>query len=520
MIKNKKYSFAQWMVLVLAIMFGVQCLSIFLCNVFWSPKNPDCDMAMLYVHTIEMWRNKTLLIPDWMYLTSLELDCPALFAALFFGITGNIYLAYGLSHMCILGIFAWTFFRIFRGRGNAMYPLLCLNLITIPYGIGQLDYFNMTFFNGGQYAIKILLPLMLISILLELKEKWNVRKILFAVLYFLLLFISSLSSGIYVFACGVFPVFVGYVVWAICGKEKLERMFIGCGILNLAVVGVGFLLNKGFVADASNARGMNMTLCSIWDIKDNVSNCFWGIFELFKGVTYNDATAVMSYHGINILLRMAFVIFLLVCGVCMARRCIRKEADTLSVLLICIFLWNTFILCVCKTQYGSPTFEYRYHLVGVIPLLCVMAIMLLEWFEKSDIQWKYLGAAGGLLVLLVLNATSYKAVFDTETDTIALRAICDYAADEEIETVYFLDSTTDSELCRLLDYENASYLYATGEGTSLAYNYYASCTGGPIEQDNMVLVADTRYREAGDTLELAGQTYNYVMTVGSYNIYR
>lgn len=515
--KGKKYG---WMVLALAVLFGVQCLSILLCNVFMTPKNLDCDMAMLYVHTIEMWKNKTLLIPDWMYLTSLELDCPALFATLFFGITGNIYLAYGLSHMCILGIFAWTFFRIFRGWGNALYPLLCLNLITIPYGIGQLDYFNMTFFNGGQYAIKVLLPLMLVSILLNGKVKWDVKGILYAALYFILLFVSGLSSGIYVFACGIFPVFMGFFVWSLYNRQRLGRFFVGCGVLNLAVVAVGLLMNKFFLAGASNARGMNMTLCSIWDIKDNITNCFWGIFELFEAVTYNDATAVMSYHGINILFRMAFVILMLGCAVCMVRRCIRKEADTLSVLLLCIFLWNTFILCVCKTQYGSPTFEYRYHLVGVIPLLCVMAIWLVEEFEKCDLQWRNLGAACCLLVLLVLNATSYKAVFDAETDTTILQAICDYAKGEQIETVYFLDSTTDSELCRLLDYENVSYLYATGGGTSLAYNYYGSCTGAPIEQENMILVADTRYREAGETLELAEQTYHYVMTVGTYNIYR
>lgn len=520
MIKNKKYSFAQWAVLALAIMFGVQCVFIFLSNVFLGPKNLDCDMSMLYVHTIEMWRNKTLLIPDWKYLTSLELDCPALLAVLFFGITKNIYLAFGLSHLCILGIYTWTFFRIFRGQENAMYPLLCLNLITIPYGIGQLDYFNMMFFNGGQYAIKVLLPLMMVSIMPELKEKQNGKGILFQVLYFVLLFISSMSSGIYVFACGIFPLFAGYVVWALYRKQKIEREFLCYGFLNLAVVAAGFLLNSRFAESASNARGMSMTLCNIYNIKDNVRNCFWGIFELFEGVTYNDGTAVMSYHGINILLRMVFVIFLLVCGISMARKCIRKEEDTLSVLLMCVFVWNTFILCVCKTQYGSPTFEYRYHLVGVIPLLCAVAIMLLKWFEKSDMEWKYWGAVGFFCVLVVLNATSYKAVLEAESDTTALQAICDYAADEEIEKVYFLDSTSDSEKCRLLDYENATYLYATGEGKSLAYNYYASCTGEPIEQENVILVADTRYREAGDILELAGQTYNYVMTVGTYNIYQ
>ena len=518
----KNMTFKKWLVLVLAILFAAQAVSIFLCNVFWSSKNLDCDMAMLYVHTIEIWRSKSLLVPDWSYLTSLELDCPALLAALFFGITDNIYVAFGLANLCILGLYAWTLFRLFRGRGGAMYSLLCLNLICIPYGIGQLEYFNMTFFNGGQYGIKVLLPLMLVSIVLELKEGWSLRKLPFWLLYFVLLFISGLSSGIYVFACGIFPVLAGYVIYRLYYNLKMEKLFMVVGALSLVVTGVGFYLNHIYSAYATNARGMSMSLCSIWGIKDNVSSCFWGIFELFDAVTYTDGIAVMSYEGINILLRMLFVLFLLVCGIRVGSKCLKKEADSTYFMLLCVFLWNTFILCVCKTQYGAATFEYRYHLIGMIPLLCVAAKSLLDWYQRNGehFRLKYMWAAVCLMALLVLNFTSYRAVLQSEKDYSDLQAICDYVVLEGVETVYFLDDTTDSEICRLLDHKNASYLFATGEGTSLAYNYYADCTGGAVEPGNAIFAADTRKREVGDTMDYLGHTLQYEVTIGAYKLYR
>ena len=43
----------------------------------------DYDAAKLFYHTLCMWREKTLLIPDWLYMTTGEWDCASLPAILF-----------------------------------------------------------------------------------------------------------------------------------------------------------------------------------------------------------------------------------------------------------------------------------------------------------------------------------------------------------------------------------------------------------------------------------------------------
>ena len=55
------------------------------------------DAGKAYTHMMAMWDSGTLLVPDWKYITTMELDCTTLLALPVYGLTGNPILAYWLG---------------------------------------------------------------------------------------------------------------------------------------------------------------------------------------------------------------------------------------------------------------------------------------------------------------------------------------------------------------------------------------------------------------------------------------
>ena len=128
-------------------------------------------------------------------------------------------------------------------------------------------------------------------------------------------------------------------------------------------------------------RGAGMILVSVFQIIANVFGCFAGIFELFGGISHelNVDVAVLSPEGVGILLKAVLVHTFIICGIVGFIKILRKKADLRLVLLLSVFIWNMFVLLATKTQAGSPTYEYRYHIIGMLPLICASVIILLSY---------------------------------------------------------------------------------------------------------------------------------------------
>lgn len=513
---REKHLNLNYIIILLGAILLVQIFLVAFCNLALSERNIDCDSAKIYVHAIEMWRNRKIVIPDWSHLTTLELDCSLLFAVPLYGLTGNIYLSFGISNLIILFLFVWTIFELFPSKVE--YALLCANLVCIPYGIGQLDYFNMMFFNYSPYAFKVLLPLMLIVLLIntEGSKKVDKKAFLFISVYFILLFITSFSSGIYAFVSGIFPVFVGYLAYKMYYRQKISVKAVTYCVGTLFSTVIGFFMN--LVYDI-NAKGNSMELCSInnGELKDNISSCVLGMFELFRGVAY-DNVKILSFAGIDILARMFFVLLMLICGALMLYRILKHKAAMLPAMLLCIFIWNTFILCVSKTQYGLPTFEYRYHLVGMIPLLFIAAIIMLDSFKSSN----YIFTGFLVLALLFLAVTSYRQVIKSHKDVGNLQLICVYAEQVNADKVYFMNNSTNPEICRLLDTDNAVYLSVDKEnGNVYLFSYYKRYTQEPVQFEDAILVVDIyTYHDYESSFQLFGHDYELVHQIGQYSLYQ
>ena len=343
--------------LSLIIILAVQFCLIMYSNLTMIEKNLDCDTGKLFNHIAEIWRQKQLLLPNWDYLTTLEWDCSSLFALPFYVLTGDIILSFG--------------FYLFKGE-DALYPLLCANLLIIPYRVGMLDYYNMLFFGGAQYIIKASLPLILIGIIIRteylstvggmsvrkwksiIPQKTDVSDWIISVVYLALVLLTSISSGPYVIVCGLFPacaVYIGYKFWR---WEKVPFYTIILMIMTVILALTGWKVNE-IIMDG--ARGNNMNFCSVYQLLGNVASCFFGMFELFGGATENTMLPILSVAGIQLLAKCGLVLIMLVAGVAMLVQW-KKEVSLKAeigqsieknqlrpFLLISVFVWNLFSVC-------------------------------------------------------------------------------------------------------------------------------------------------------------------------------
>lgn len=504
-----------WEYILLAFLVLQVCLIAYT-NFTRMESNIDCDSAKLFVHAIEMWRNGTIIIPAWTGVSTLELDCSTLLALPIYGLTKNIYFSYAVANIAFLTILISVIFYLFDRENTLLYPLLSAILVSIPYQMGMLEYFNMLYFNGSQYIIKVTIPILFLALLLHadaLKEnkKNKIKFIVFSVIGGILLFVSALSSGVYIFLCGILPIMAGSMLWRLFKNQKIKWTYISTIAVTIIVFGSGYICNHLFHI---SEKGSSMQFVVYGDLIDNILRCVIAVFEVFGGVAYYEIN-ILSFEGLSILARIVLVIALLVCIFTVKI----KEAKEIQVGLLLIFIWNTFILCVCNTIYGFVTFEYRYHLIGMIPVLCLSSKVFLDWIKglRPSLQ-KAIGVSG-ILFITVLMITSYKAILTKEDPNVECREICNYAEEQGIDYVYFLYESQAPEICRLIDHENALYFQLMNEGNIYVFDYYEKYDQHPMIAENFIVICDNDIHDFGDNMEIFGYKFGRSRIIGTKSVY-
>ena len=502
----------------LVVLLIIQVFLIVLSNLVLIEQYLDCDNAKLLKHIILMWQEKTIGIPQWTYTTTLEWDCTTLFALPLYGLTKNIYLACTVSNLAFVLILIRVIFFIFKDC-EPLYPLLCANLICIPYRVGMLDYYNMLFFAGAQYIVKILIPLLLIGILLFAEQKKHLGRNrsfwLYSSFYLVLLAVSSASSGVYVAACGLVPILAVYLGYKFLKWERVSFpifVLIGLSVLNVLM---GMKVNERLMG---GTRAESMVFCSVQQMLVNVSSCFFGLFELMGGNTAEPGVAVLSLDGIIMLSKCCLTVVLLVCGITAFIKCIKKQGDLRLILLLSVFIWNYFVLNITYVRAGSTTYEYRYHLMGMIPLICVAVVVILKWFRTLRMvqqKWMFVCAFS---VLFIFCSLVFWELFARGEQNASLKELVSYMEDIEVDTVFMYDGGYDADICRLLD-EDHLYLYVGDDGFTWVHDYYSKYVDTQMQTENaIVAVLDEEY-DMGDSFEIGGHSMVRYDTVGGRSLY-
>ena len=342
----------------------------------------DPDAAKVFYHTAQFWKQKTLLIPDWDYMTTAEWDCSSLLALPVYAVTQNIFLSFSLSNIINLLLFVYILFSLLKNchvsRNTAF---LTIAFMLIPFDWGSLSYSNVLFFGAGQYIYKTLLPLWLLNLMtspVSRKSLYGIKLCFFFALYL----ISIISSGIYVFICGVFPVLL-FDLWGYVKDRKdiFKGLILPAIVLILTALGLYLqrLFNLETLSDS-------MTLVLLKNFAAQFAANIESVFALFAALPLKETLNVNSLAGGVYALKTALVVFLLIIGLIPIRRIVSITdsaqssaaftVEYLDCILAALFCWNFFIL-----QLTSPT--ARYQLIGVIPLILSCGLTVSRWISKN-----------------------------------------------------------------------------------------------------------------------------------------
>ena len=189
---------------ILFVLFVFQYVAICYFNLFEEAGHMGLDSSWVYLRSTMMWNQKALMSSNWVETSNNFLDTSCVPATLLYGITGDIFLSFGIANILILSGIIICIYSIFRLIEQGLTGcLVTVNLILCPYlmngfyGINDLSYFGNMLGGAAYYSLRILTLLLIIREFIRLHR--NMRIGLLGIITFPLCFLAGASSGIYLF---------------------------------------------------------------------------------------------------------------------------------------------------------------------------------------------------------------------------------------------------------------------------------------------------------------------------------
>lgn len=470
--------------LVLVVVFLVQLVFLFVYNLTKLRYQADFDSSTGMLQLAEIWRQKTFLLRDWKYQTVVGWDLPLPFAVPFFALTQNVFLSMGIANSLFVLFYIYMFYDILKKSGvRTNYILIVLILLFTPYTIGQLGYYPMLFVGTAPYSMKVLITLLLIDIIVRLENRVRMKKnIGHIVLFVAFSLISGMSSGIYMLICGIAPVMF-YLILKVLIFNNMKPVLSKSGLVTASgavafIIGVILARMMGLTSNSSS-----MQLLTAVKFPQNALSCFTGVFELFGAVLEMDAPQVISRKGIVCLLSAFLTAFLIFLIIYYAVRLVRgKEKRAGVAIIICVEFVNMCVLLLTDTTYASETFEYRYHIVAMVPALLLFGL----FFQDMSKKFNDMSRAAMLIVVVLagmaVSTVNFRQLYnDVRLSRIdKLSQITDVAKERGIDLIYVASingaSTGDGRILRLCDLDigvvTLSQVYNFGAGWGDSSRYY------------------------------------------------
>ena len=483
---------------------AVEIIGMIYINLFPVNSFIDHDYAKLVRHMIEIANHHSYLLRDWNYITTGEFDCSLLLAVPIYMLTHSTTLSFGIANIINIIIWAWIVWTLLSYIDiDTNIKLLVLILIYAIYDYGMLSYTNMMFFCGGQYVYKALLPILLITLFITSKNRRNkANAIVFTILYFLLLLISAISSGVYVFICGIAPIIVCQIVFAI-REKKIERYNLIMSIASVIITLGGIVLCKILdVEPDSSSMVIRFTEDYLGDFLTECND----VIHLFNPFTATEVSAV-SIGGIVSCLRWIVVIVILlglsylpeVFGI----KLIKKNNSTeltnrisFETMMISVFVWNFLVLYMTTS---TP----RYQLIGAIPVMLLGVIRLSDLLTEFDDWLAKIIVVGLAFAVTLINingvtsvrqdyyAVNYSSYASDNFDMADCSKLIGLLNEYDVHNAFFVNIYAVPELMRALDIDHSYESYNAYTGEVLNYDfYYTDRDRSAFSDGNILVVAE------------------------------
>ena len=407
---NKTWIKEHWLEILLCVGIVIQIGALAVFNLTRLPYESNYDSSCAYAQIVEMWRQKRILLKDWAYQTTLGIDSPVLLGALFYGITKNAFTAFGLANIVTVIVYACLFYDILKQADvKKNMRLLAVLFLLTPYSTGQLGYMPMLFTSAGSYAYKLLVPLLLIDILVRMHKGQEIKKywylILFATFF---VFDTAVSSGEYILLCAVLPL-VGYEILHVLIGNDIKQIFnkrLGFLILESAIYVVG--IKVGRRTGIIESVGSQMMLTKAKHFPSVIAKCLTGIFQLFGGIPDYEDIPVTQTYGMMYLFRFFLAAVISASWIYLLKHLKENEKyKELVGMITCIFAVNLIVLIFANVNYATKTFEYRYHLISMIPMILLTSIAASDLWEKRKLLEQTIVLVT-IVLLLFVNVYDYK----------------------------------------------------------------------------------------------------------------
>ena len=407
---NKTWIKEHWLEILLCVGIVIQIGALAVFNLTRLPYESNYDSSCAYAQIVEMWRQKRILLKDWAYQTTLGIDSPVLLGALFYGITKNAFTAFGLANIVTVIVYACLFYDILKQADvKKNMRLLAVLFLLTPYSTGQLGYMPMLFTSAGSYAYKLLVPLLLIDILVRMHKGQKIKKywylILFATFF---VFDTAVSSGEYILLCAVLPL-IGYEILHVLIGNDIKQIFskrLGFLILESAIYVVG--IKVGRRTGIIESVGSQMMLTKAKHFPSVIAKCLTGIFQLFGGIPDYEDIPVTQTYGMMYLFRFFLAAVILASWIYLLKHLKENAKYNEHVgMITCIFAVNLIVLIFANVNYATKTFEYRYHLISMIPMILLTSIAASDLWEKRKLLEQTIVLVT-IVLLLFVNVYDYK----------------------------------------------------------------------------------------------------------------
>lgn len=403
-LKHKLNDYALMPFFFIAIL---QIILITIVNFTRSEKFLDYDSALALRHAIEIWKNGSIVLPNYNLTSCLELDCVSFWGAPIYMKTGDLSLAYGIVHFILLAIITVQVFGIFKkSKMKPEYGAVALVLILTPYSLGQLDYANMLFFSAGQYSFRAVLVLLTINIFLTEKIK-SADFIINSILYFIFITITTLSVGVYVPMMIISP-FAVYLFFNALVNQKLNlRDF------RIYFIAASMLYTLIIIYYRAKCMGVNIgttsTLISGFNAIENILRSINSIFLLLGGISLV-GIPVATRGGLLCVAKIVFTIAL----ICIPAYTIKKKQliknSSLIFIAVSFILCHFFILSISDSPYQAGHFESRYHLFWIIVLFITCAYCLKFFLSLQNKAFKAFFILSLYAFIFLANAGMYNRI--------------------------------------------------------------------------------------------------------------